>query len=96
MNQRGEKFLEEIKALYNANINFENVHQPRHYTAGSIEVIDYIKDKLTPEQFEGYCLGNVHKYISRHKHKNGLEDLEKAKVYLGWAINSIKGEVLEK
>lgn len=67
----------------------DNVKHPAHYTAGDIEVIDYIKDKLrafegilTP--FEGYCLGNVIKYISRFPLKNGAEDLNKAKTYLEW------------
>lgn len=55
----------------------DNVNHPAHYTTGEIEVIDYIQDKLTPEQFEGYCIGNVLKYISRYRHKGGLEDLKK-------------------
>lgn len=72
------------------NINFEDdyiepinvVDHPPHYTAGKIEVIDYIMDKLTGEQFEGYCVGNVMKYISRYRHKGGFEDLKKANWYL--------------
>lgn len=65
----------------------DNVHQPRHYTAGSIETIDYIADNLGPELFRAYCIGNVIKYVSRYRHKNGVEDLKKASVYLCWAIN---------
>ena len=49
-----------------------------HYMAGKVEVIDYIRDQLTPEQYEGYLRGNVIKYISRYPHKNGLDDLYKA------------------
>ena len=64
------------------------VNHPNHYTFGSIEVIDYIRDKMTPDEFQGYCMGNILKYISRHKHKNGVEDLKKAQVYLGWLIES--------
>jgi len=67
------------------------VNSPKHYTTGEIEVIDYIKDKLTPEQFEGYCMGNVIKYVSRYQHKGGAEDLKKASVYLNWAINNLEG-----
>lgn len=74
----------------------DNINSPNHYTNGEIEVIDYIKDKLTKEQFEGYCIGNVLKYISRYRLKNGTEDLEKAAVYLRWAINTSRGENLEK
>ena len=61
---------------------------PNHYKFGEIEVIDYIRDKLSPDMFQGFCMGNVLKYVSRHKHKNGVEDLKKAQVYLGWLIES--------
>ena len=67
------------------------VNHPNHYTFGSIEVIDYIRDKMTPDEFQGYCMGNILKYVSRHKHKNGVEDLKKAQVYLGWLIESEEG-----
>ena len=68
----------------------DNVNHPSHYTAGEIEVITYIRDKLTSEEFIGYCLGNSLKYISRWRHKGGTEDLEKAQVYLGLAIEASK------
>ena len=68
----------------------DRVNHPSHYTFGDIEVIDYIRDKLTPEAFEGYCMGNVLKYCSRYTHKNGVEDLKKAKVYLDCAIETAK------
>lgn len=66
---------------------YDNVHHPAHYANKSIETIDFIRDTLTPEEFIGYCKGNILKYISREKHKGGLEDLEKAAVYLKWAID---------
>ena len=69
----------------------DKVYHPGHYTFGKIEVIDYIRDKMTPDEFQGYCMGNILKYISRHKHKNGVEDLKKAQVYLGWLIESEEG-----
>lgn len=68
------------------------VNQPKHYTTGGIETIDYIKAKLGPEHFQAYCIGNVIKYVSRYSHKNGLEDLKKAQVYLNWAIESLDHE----
>lgn len=64
----------------------DNVKHPSHYADKEIEVIDYIKDTLTHEQYIGYCLGNVIKYISRYRKKNGKEDLQKAMTYLEWAI----------
>lgn len=67
----------------------DNVKQPQHYTAGGIETIDFIKAKLTSEQWEGYCLGNVMKYTSRYRLKAGSEDLFKAKMYLDWLIEGV-------
>lgn len=54
---------------------------PAHYAAGGMEPIDYLKLKLTPEEFAGFCKGNVIKYLSRANHKNGEEDLKKAAFY---------------
>ena len=49
-----------------------------HYKQHTIEAIDVIHDWNL-----GFELGNVIKYISRHKHKgNELADLEKALWYL--------------
>jgi len=62
------------------------VDHPKHYTQGAIETIDYIRDTLSREEFTGYCIGNCLKYLSRWRHKGGIEDLEKASVYLAWAI----------
>ncbi|MDN6363659.1 MAG: DUF3310 domain-containing protein [Tetragenococcus koreensis] len=60
----------------------DNVNHPNHYTQGDIETIDYIKDKLTDEEFRGFVKGNVLKYVSREGLKNGDEDLKKANWYL--------------
>lgn len=68
------------------------VNSPPHYTQGTIEPIDYIRDKLSKDQFVGYCTGNVLKYVSRWQHKGGVEDLRKAEVYIRWAIER---EVME-
>lgn len=57
---------------------------------GNIECIDYMKDKMSKEQLEGFCIGNVFKYVSRYQSKNGVEDLKKAEYYLKKAIE-IKG-----
>lgn len=63
------------------------VNEPPHYKVGGIEAIDYIQAKLTPEQFEGYCVGNALKYISRAGYKNGrTEDYRKAIWYLNRII----------
>lgn len=66
----------------------DNVNHPSHYTQGGIECIKAIEASMTPEEFQGYCKGNVIKYCWRFREKNGLEDLKKAQVYLGWMIES--------
>jgi len=66
----------------------DNVNSPRHYTAGDIEVIDYIQDNLQGG-FESYCIGSILKYISRYKNKNGIEDLKKARWFLNKVINEL-------
>ena len=59
---------------------------PAHYRQGDIEVIDFIAD-----QDFNYCEGNVIKYLSRWRIKNGLEDLKKAR----WYINKLIEEETE-
>ena len=71
------------------------VFHPAHYTIGSIEVIDYIRDKLSPIEFTGYCEGNVLKYVSRWRKKGKIQDLFTAQVYLGWMIDSAIKETQE-
>ena len=61
------------------------INHPPHYTQGEIEcikAIKYINDKLHTEGYEGYCLGNIVKYIWRCNYKNGWEDIDKAIFYL--------------
>lgn len=70
----------------------DNVNHPNHYTAGKIEVIDILQDALTPEEFHGFCLGNVLKYVLRHRFKNGVEDLKKASWYLNRDIKAREEE----
>ena len=72
----------------NPGVQKDVVNRPDHYTDGGIETIDFIRAKLSSEAFEGYCVGNIFKYLSRYgkKNTNGVEDLRKAEVYLKWAI----------
>lgn len=46
-----------------------------------IQPIDFIL-----ENGLGFCEGNVIKYVTRWKHKNGIEDLEKARHYIDMLI----------
>jgi hypothetical protein len=56
---------------------------PDHYKVGGIETIDYLRAKLTPEEFAGYCRGNALKYLSRAGHKDdAAQEVSKAIWYL--------------
>ena len=64
-----------------------------HYTEGTIECIDYLKDNMDPVMFMGFLEGNTKKYLHRYRYKGKpVEDLEKAQVYLGWLIEEMKGK----
>jgi hypothetical protein len=63
---------------------------PDHYKIGGIETIDIIRAKLSKEAFEGYCTGNIIKYITRYNNKNGVEDVKKASVYAAWLAESLE------
>lgn len=60
------------------------VNHPAHYNVGNIETIDYLDSLGLAEDF---CIGNAIKYLSRYKHKNGVEDLHKAQWYISWLID---------
>lgn len=68
----------------------DNVNSPSHYNESGIECIEAIRASLGPKGFQAYCKGNCMKYLWRYEYKNGVEDLEKAQVYLGWMIDSMK------
>lgn len=64
------------------------VNSPTHYQMGLIETIASIKNILGHDKFQAYCIGNVIKYLSRYREKNGLEDLKKAETYISFIIKS--------
>ena len=72
--------------------DFDPGNSPPHYTIrDGIECIEYIKQVLTPEQFKGYCHGNVIKYQHRHGYKgNPIEDMEKAEWYLEKMLETMR------
>lgn len=73
-----------------SNINFDPVNHPNHYTDGGIECIEYIKQRLTGEEYRGYLKGNVIKYLHREKNKGGNQDIKKATVYMNWLNEEVQ------
>lgn len=72
------------------NENNDKINNPAHYTAGGIEMLDYIKAKV--KDYPSYVAGNILKYVSRYEHKNGIEDLKKAQFYLNDLINWMESD----
>ena len=60
-----------------------------HYRQGGVECIDAIRAALTPEEFRGFCKGNVLKYIWREHHKGGDDDMRKALDYMRLLVDAI-------
>ena len=72
------------------------VRNQNHYAKHYIQPIDYMRAIMSPEEFEGYLRGNVLKYVSRYPDKNGLQDLEKAHVYLEWLYDFKREQIMKK
>ncbi len=68
----------------------EDAINPSYYKQG-IETIDYINSKQM-----SYLEGNVVKYVSRYKNKNGLEDLLKCQWYINKLIELEKENKLTR
>lgn len=68
------------------------VNKPAHYRQGGVECIEAIEASMSREEFQGYLKGNLQKYIWRYRHKNGIEDLRKARWYLDRLIASVEAE----
>ena len=75
-----EKFKEELESL-------KTQVGGNHYKDMKIQPLEYILANNL-----GFCEGNVIKYITRYKSKNGLEDLLKAKHYLDVLIENFNKE----
>jgi len=65
------------------------INSPLHYTKG-IECWNYIASHEM-----SYLEGNIIKYVTRYKYKDGLKDLLKAKAYLERLIKETEGRSIE-
>ena len=61
----------------------DDINSPAHYTKGGIECIDYLRAKMSHEEFVGFVRGNAIKYLTRMMDKNdAFEDAKKSGVVL--------------
>ncbi len=67
----------------------DTVNHPSHYNYGDIEVIDFI-EQVTKHYNPNvaYHIGNAIKYLARSPHKNGKEDVDKARWYIERAFEN--------
>ena len=77
-------------------VEYDAVHLPKHYQIlPGVEVIDVRKALLvkmdgTYSPIAVDMWSRSWEYLTRFMDKNGLEDLEKARVYLDWLIEEVK------
>jgi len=55
MNNQEEEWIDYHTKLAEKDM----VNSPSHYTSNGLEVIEILEMKMSPEDFQAYCLGNV-------------------------------------
>jgi len=72
-----EEYIEAFRKRLVKSSALQKQEGGNHYKDFVIQPIEFIyKNNL------GFCEGNIIKYVCRHRKKNGIEDLRKAKHYL--------------
>ena len=84
--------IAEVVEKYGEDVKPDPVNHPAHYTSGSIECIDAMQAAFGDEAIKDFCLCNAFKYLWRHRNKNGVEDLKKARWYLNRLITAMEVE----
>lgn len=87
-NEEGLSWEGEPTVLEDVPFEENDPVNPNHYKQASIELIDFMQETCSKDEFNGYCKNNVLKYVVRYKQKNGVEDLKKAMWYLDRLIQS--------
>lgn len=82
--------IAETAAKRSEDVKLDPVNRPAHYTSGGIECIDAMQAAFGDEAVKDFCLCNAFKYLWRHRQKNGVEDLKKARWYLNRLIEEVE------
>ncbi len=69
----------------------DNVNHPKHYNSHPSGV-----ECITVVEHMNFNVGNAIKYLWRSDHKNGLEDLKKARWYVDREIQRLEGATAKK
>lgn len=95
---RKEDILSKLKLIQESEQSTaSSTHgESQHYQRMAIQPIQVMESWLTPEQFQGFLLGSILKYLGRYNqissNKGGIKDLRKAMDYLEWLMDSITDE----
>ena len=80
-----EEIHERLAEMFEIEPTPDDVKAPAHYMIGGVETKEIIKIMLTPEEYRGYCKGNIIKYRERAQFKGNAEkDYAKAREYMAW------------
>ena len=68
----------------------------QHYIDSAMQPIEFMQTVMTPEQFRGFCIGNVVKYLARAPYKQQeASDKAKALQYAYWADLAQQGRRID-
>ena len=86
-----EQTLDELKAIGLSGDDAIPVDLGAHYRGCAIEPIVYIEANTL-----GFHEGNIVKYVTRWRHKGGVDDLRKARYYIDRLIELAEEEASEQ
>ena len=71
-----------------------SIDHPQHYggSENPYETIKVLEAWMTRDEMIGFCKGNALKYLSRHREKGGLSDLEKSAWYGRYMVENLKAD----
>lgn len=75
-------------------VHNDNVRtSPSHYSRLQPQTIQRLQEVLTPEEFQGFCRGNILKYAERMRYKDEpVKEAKKIVDYANWLYQSLNGE----
>lgn len=67
------------------------INKPDHYHKGGFDIYEIMQAKMSPEEYRGFCKGNVLKYLLREDLKGGVEDIKKLRFNADRLIENMEG-----
>lgn len=68
------------------------INKPNHYHKGGFDIYEIMQAKMTPEEYRGFCKGNVLKYLLREDQKGGVNDIKKLRFNADRLIENMEGK----